>query len=44
MYRRGAPYTFNSEKLLKKLEALKGGKEKKLNFPAFEHSQGDPVE
>ncbi len=43
VYRRGAPYTFNSKKLLDKLKEVKSGAGGVVKFPSFAHSEGDPV-
>mmetsp|Transcript_11395 Transcript_11395/g.42543 ORF Transcript_11395/g.42543 Transcript_11395/m.42543 type:complete len:261 (+) Transcript_11395:180-962(+) len=45
--RRGAPFTFNAEKLVAALEQLKIGLSESragLSWPSFDHEAGDPVE
>lgn len=40
---RGAPFTFNAEKLLDLLKRIKNNEEHEIMAPSFDHSIGDPV-
>ncbi|CDK27081.1 unnamed protein product [Kuraishia capsulata CBS 1993] len=44
MRRRGAPYTFNSQKLVELVKQLKCDRSKPIHAPTFDHKDKDPVE
>jgi pantothenate kinase len=44
IYRRGAPDTFDAQRLLHDLERIRHGKEQIVKVPGFDHAFGDPEE
>ncbi|MBJ7549343.1 hypothetical protein [Marinomonas ostreistagni] len=42
--RRGAPWTFDSERFHQHLNAFKSHSHQTLTWPSFDHTQGDPIE
>jgi pantothenate kinase len=44
IYRRGAPDTFDAQRLLHDLERIRRGKERIIKVPGFDHASGDPEE
>lgn len=43
IYRRGAPDTFDADKLQADLERIRRGKETTVKIPGFDHAYGDPT-